>query len=170
LDQSVVTVRLGWRQAAVERTLVIIKPDAVERDLVGKIMTRLETKGLHLVGVKMMKLTEDLLNEHYQHLSTMPFFPEIKQFMASTPVVVTCWEGTDCVATVRRLCGITKAREAEPGTIRGDWAMSVQANLVHASDTLENAESEIRRFFTSAELFDYEPVTLPFIYSSRERQ
>ena len=89
--------------------------------------------------------------------------------MRSTPVIACVWEGVDSVNTVRLLCGITKAREAEPGTIRGELAMSVQANLVHASDSLETAAVEIERFFTSEELFDYEDVLQPFIYSSRER-
>ena len=152
-----------------ERTLVLIKPDALQRDLVGEIITRLERKGLKLVGMKMMTLADTTLDEHYSHLRERDFFGEIKTFMRSTPVLACVWEGTDCVNTVRLLCGITKAREAEPGTIRGDFAMSVQANLVHASDSLETAKVEIKRFFKSEELFDYEDVLQAFIYSSRER-
>jgi nucleoside-diphosphate kinase len=152
-----------------ERTLVLIKPDAIQRDLAGDIITRLERKGLKLVGIKMISLDDELLDVHYSHLSGRDFFAEIKTFMRSTPVIACCWEGVDCVDTVRLLCGITKAREAEPGTIRGDLAMSVQANLVHASDSLETAQIEIERFFKPEELFDYEDVLQPFIYSSRER-
>lgn len=152
-----------------ERTLVLIKPDAIQRDLVGDVIGRFERKGLKLVGIKMMTLADELLNEHYSHLSGRDFFAEIKTFMRSTPVIACVWEGVDCVNTVRLLCGITKAREAEPGTIRGELAMSVQANLVHASDSLETAAVEIERFFTSEELFDYQDVLQPFIYSSRER-
>jgi len=152
-----------------ERTLVLIKPDAIQRDLAGDIITRLERKGLKLVGIKMISLEDELLDVHYSHLSGRDFFAEIKTFMRSTPVIACCWEGVDCVDTVRLLCGITKAREAEPGTIRGDLAMSVQANLVHASDSLETAQVEIERFFKPEELFDYEDVLQPFIYSSRER-
>jgi nucleoside-diphosphate kinase len=152
-----------------ERTLVLIKPDAIQRDLTGDIITRLERKGLKLVGIKMISLDDELLDVHYSHLSGRDFFAEIKTFMRSTPVIACCWEGVDCVDTVRLLCGITKAREAEPGTIRGDLAMSVQANLVHASDSLETAQVEIERFFKPEELFDYEDVLQPFIYSSRER-
>jgi nucleoside-diphosphate kinase len=152
-----------------ERTLVLIKPDAIQRDLAGDIITRFERKGLKLVGIKMISLEDELLDVHYSHLSGRDFFAEIKTFMRSTPVIACCWEGVDCVDTVRLLCGITKAREAEPGTIRGDLAMSVQANLVHASDSLETAQVEIERFFKPEELFDYEDVLQPFIYSSRER-
>ena len=152
-----------------ERTLVLIKPDAMQRDLVGELIQRFERKGLKLVGIKMMALADELLDEHYSHLAGRDFFAEIKTFMRSTPVIACCWEGVDCVNTVRIMCGITKAREADPGTIRGDLAMSVQANLVHASDSLETAEVEIPRFFNVGELFEYEDVLNPFIYNSREK-
>jgi nucleoside-diphosphate kinase len=152
-----------------ERTLVLIKPDAMQRDLVGELIQRFERKGLKLVGIKMMGLADDLLDEHYSHLVGRDFFTEIKTFMRSTPIIACCWEGVDCVNTVRAMCGITKAREAAPGTIRGDLAMSVQANLVHASDSLETAEVEVARFFNADELFEYEDVLNPFIYSSREK-
>src|SRR5579863_7908442 len=152
-----------------ERTLVLIKPDALQRDLAGEIIQIFENKGLKLVGIKMMALTDELLNEHYSHLVGRDFFAEIKTFMRSAPIIACCWEGVDAVNTVRLLCGITKAREAAPGTIRGDYAMSVQANLVHASDSLETAGVEIERFLKSEELFDYEDALQPFVYSSRER-
>lgn len=152
-----------------ERTLVLIKPDALQRDLAGEIIKIFERKGLKLVGIKMMSLSDELLNEHYSHLVGRGFFGEIKSFMRSTPVIACCWEGTDCVNTVRLLCGITKAREADPGTIRGDYAMSIQTNLVHASDSLETANVEVPRFFKPEELFDYEDVLAPFVYSSQER-
>ena len=152
-----------------ERTLVLIKPDALQRDLAGEIIKIFENKGLKLVGIKMMTLSDELLNEHYSHLVGRDFFAEIKTFMRSTPIIACCWEGVDAVNTVRLICGITKAREAAPGTIRGEYAMSVQANLVHASDSLETAQVEVKRFFKSEELFDYEDVLQPFVYSSRER-
>ena len=152
-----------------ERTLVLIKPDAMQRDLVGELIQRFERKGLKLVGIKMMALPDELLDEHYSHLVGRDFFAEIKTFMRSTPIIACCWEGVDCVNTVRTMCGITKAREAAPGTIRGDFAMSVQANLVHASDSLETAGAEIERFFNADELFEYEDVLNPFIYNSREK-
>jgi len=152
-----------------EQTLVLLKPDALQRDLIGEVISRLERKGLQLVGLKMMRLSDSLLNEHYSHLVGRDFFPEVKSFMQLTPVVACCWQGTDAVSTVRLLCGITKAREAAPGTIRGDLGMSVQANLIHCSDSLEAAHVEVKRFFKPDELFSYEDIQEGFVYSSRER-
>lgn len=151
-----------------ERTLILIKPDAIQRGLAGRIITRFEEKGLKLAGIKFLTLTDDLLNDHYSHLVDKPFFGGIKRFMQLTPVIALCLEGVDCVETARRLCGITKAREAAPGTIRGDWAMSVQANLVHASDSLETAQDEVARFFNDSELFEYESARTQTIYSEDE--
>jgi nucleoside-diphosphate kinase len=151
-----------------ERTLILIKPDAIQRGLTGRIITRFEEKGLKLAGIKLMTLSNDLLNEHYSHLADKPFFPGTVKFMQSTPVVAICLEGLDAVETVRRLCGVTKAREAAPGTIRGDWAMSVQANLVHASDSLETAAAEVRRFFKESELLAYESPLIRAVYSEDE--
>jgi nucleoside-diphosphate kinase len=156
------------RRQQVERTLVLIKPDAIQRGLIGRIVSRFEDKGLKLVGMKLMNLGSQLLNEHYAHLADKPFFPGTRAFMQSTPVVAICLEGLDSVETVRRLCGITKSREAQPGTIRGDLAMSVQANLVHASDSLETAKKEVARFFTNTELFEYESAATAIVYSSDE--
>ena len=152
-----------------ERTLVLLKPDALQRGLLGEIISRFERKGLKLIGVKMMLLEDALLDEHYSHLSHLPFFGEIKRFMMRTPVIATCWEGVDCIETVRRLCGVTKSREAAPGTIRGDLGMSIQANLVHASDSLETAQAEVPRFFNDNELFDYDWIQLPYLYTKQER-
>lgn len=139
-----------------ERTLVLLKPDAVERSLVGRIITRFEEKGLRIVGMKMMRLERALLEEHYAHLKALPVFPEIVAFMMSAPVVALCIEGLEAVSVVRSMCGVTKSREALPGTIRGDWAMSIRTNLVHASDSPETARVEVRRFFVEAEIFPYE--------------
>lgn len=153
-----------------ERTLVLLKPDAVQRDLVGDIISRLERKGLKLVGLKLMQLSSELLDTHYSHLVSRSFYPEIRSFMQRTPVVACCWEGVDAVNTVRLLCGITKAREATPGTIRGELAMSVQTNLIHCSDSLETAQAEVDRFFKPEELFEYQDVLEMFIYNSSERE
>jgi nucleoside-diphosphate kinase len=153
----------------VERSLVLLKPDAVQRGFLGAIIARLENKGLKLVGMKMMQLDDDILASHYSHLADKPFFPEIASFMQLTPVVAICVEGLDCVETLRRVCGITLAREADPGTIRGDLAMSIQANLIHASDSVETAHREIERFFTKEELFDYTLVLSEYVYSVSER-
>ncbi len=152
-----------------ERSLVLLKPDAVQRGLLGTIISRLENKGLKLVGIKMMQLEDDILASHYSHLADKPFFPEIARFMKLTPVVAICVEGLDCVDTLRRVCGITLSREAAPGTIRGDLAMSIQANLIHASDSVETAAEEIERFFKKEELFDYQLALSEYIYSVSER-
>lgn len=151
-----------------ERTLILIKPDAIQRGLAGKIIARFEQKGLKLAGIKFLNLTDELLAEHYSHLADKPFFGGIKRFMQLTPVIAICVEGLDCVETVRRLCGITKSREAAQGTIRGDWAMSIQANLVHASDSIETAANEVPRFFDKSELFDYKSALTSTIYSEDE--
>lgn len=151
-----------------ERTLILIKPDAIQRGLAGSVLNRFERKGLKLAGVKMMQLTDELLREHYSHIADKPFFPGIASFMKSSPVIAVCVEGLDCVETVRRLCGVTKAREAEVGTIRGDFAMSIQTNIVHASDSLENAKAEVKRFFHENELFSYDLALSTNIYSSDE--
>ena len=152
-----------------ERTLVLIKPDAIQRDLIGEIISRLERKGLKLIGIKMMNLSDEILKKHYSHVRERDFFPELNSFMRTTPVIACCWEGVDCVSTVRLLCGATKAREAEPGSVRGDFAMSNQANIIHASDSDETAVAEVERFFKPTELFEYEDALRPFIYSSTEK-
>ena len=152
-----------------ERSLVLLKPDAVQRGLLGKIISRIEGKGLKLVGMKMIQADAGLLAAHYAHLADQPFYPELSRFMSQTPIVAVCVEGLDCVATLRLLCGVTKASEAAPGTIRGDLAMSVRSNLIHASDSLETAEEEIRRFFGKDELFDYSPPLEGIVYSANER-
>ncbi len=152
-----------------ERTLVLIKPDAVQRGLIGLITGRFESKGLKVAGFKMMQLTDGILDEHYGHLSDKPFFPRIKSFMQETPVVALCLEGVEAVDVVRGLCGVTNAREAGPGTIRGDLGMSVQCNLVHASDSLETAREEVPRFFSEDELFTYAKAEDTVVYASDER-
>ena len=151
-----------------ERTLVLIKPDAVQRGLVGEVTKRFETKGLKLIGVKMMSLDEAVLREHYAHIADKPFYPGVEKFMRSTPVVAMCWEGVEAVEAVRILCGITKARKADAGTIRGDLAMSVACNVVHASDTSENAVAEVKRFFKKDELFEYDKSEYMHVYMDEE--
>lgn len=152
-----------------EKTLILIKPDAIQRGLVGEITTRFERKGLKLVGMKMMALDEAVLREHYAHIADKPFFPGVSQFMQSSPVVAMCWEGLDVVETVRRITGITKAREAEAGSIRGDFAMSVSCNVLHASDSLENAAAEVKRFFAPDQIFDYDKGEFVHVYGEDER-
>jgi nucleoside-diphosphate kinase len=151
-----------------ERTLVLIKPDALSRGLMGRLISRFEDKGLQIVGCKMMQLDDRLLAEHYSHLADKPFFPRIASFMKSTPVVALCVQGLEAVEVVRQMCGVTNARRAAPGTIRGDLGMSIQCNLVHASDGLATAEVEVERFFGAGELFDYPPLNQGVIYADDE--
>lgn len=152
-----------------EKTLVIIKPDAIQRGLVGEITNRFEKKGLKLVGTRMVRLEADLLKEHYSHIVDKPFYPGVEEFMMSSPAIVQCWEGLDVVNTVRLITGITKAREAEAGSIRGDLAMSVACNVIHASDSVETAKSEVGRFFTDEDLYDYDKSDYMHVYHDEER-
>ncbi len=148
-----------------ERSLIIIKPDAIQRSLVGKIITRFEEKGLKLIAMKMMQLEDAVVDAHYGHLKDKPFFPRIKKFMQSAPVVVFVVAGINAISAVRLIVGITKGYEADAGTIRGDFSLSMQSNVVHASDSKENAEAEIERFFPPYELLDYNKVDTQFIFS-----
>lgn len=151
-----------------ERTLIIIKPDAVQRSLLGEIIARFERKGLKILGLKMIQLEDAILENHYSHLADKPFFGGIKDFMKSTPVVVMILEGVDAVEAVRIIVGPTKGRAADAGSIRGDFSMSIQTNIVHASDSAENAKAEISRFFKEDEIFNYQKVDLNFVYSQDE--
>jgi len=153
-----------------EKTLVIIKPDAVNRDLVGGILARFEQKGLKIAGMKMVRLGNEVLGEHYAHHKGRPFFAGLVKFMSSIPCVVVALEGKDAVAVVRKMCGATNGRDAEAGTIRGDFSMSTQANIVHASDSAENAGKELARFFKEGELFEYEKVSAACVYAEDERK
>lgn len=151
-----------------QQTLIIFKPSAIVRGLAGDILARFQRKGLIIAGMKMMQLDEAILREHYAHLVDRPFFPLIVASMTATPVIVMVLKGVDAIKVVRAMTGSTNGREAAPGTIRGDYGMSGQENLVHASSSPEDAEVEIRRFFKADELFDYTPVTLPFTYAGDE--
>lgn len=151
-----------------EQTLVILKPSAVERCLIGQIITRIQNKGLIITGMKMMQLDETILKEHYAHLTDRPFFPSIVESMTASPVVVLCLKGVDAVSVFRQMTGVTNGRNAAPGTLRGDFCMSGQANIIHASDSVENAKIEIERFFSPAEIFDYTPEYAKFLYSDDE--
>jgi nucleoside-diphosphate kinase len=154
----------------VERTLIIAKPDAIQRGLVGEIVGRLERKGLKLLGIKMMSLDSALLQAHYAHLTDKPFYAGLEAFMKSSPVVVMAWEGFECVNSVRVIIGATSPREAEAGTIRGDLSIGTGRNLVHASDSKENGAAEVERFFQPAELFDYDKSEYVHVYEEFERK
>jgi len=133
--------------AAAEKTFVMLKPDCIKRGLVGEVISRIERKGYRITNAKMMWLDEDLLRVHYAHLADKPFFPEILSYMMSGPVLAMIVEGKNVVVGVRILMGATKFEEAAAGTIRGDFAMSTSENIIHGSDSPENAEAEIKRFF-----------------------
>lgn len=152
-----------------ERTLILIKPDAISRGLAGTVLGRFEQKGLKIAGMKMIQLSDALLREHYSHLADKPFFPTIAEFMGRTPVIALCLEGKEAVEVCRSLCGVTNSRKAAPGTIRGDLGMSMQCNLVHASDSPETAAAEVARFFRPEELFAYDPALINYLYASDER-
>lgn len=151
-----------------EQTLIIFKPSAVERALVGKILSRFEQKGLTITGMKMMQLSEELLRQHYSHLVDRPFFPLILKSMMASPVIVMVLKGVDAISVVRAMTGATNGRQAAPGTIRGDYSMSNQENIIHASSSPEDAEVEIKRFFNADEIFDRTPSQTPFIYCSQD--
>lgn len=153
-----------------EKTVVLVKPDGVQRALIGEIIHRFERKGLHLVGLKMMNITDETLDEWYAHHKDKPFFPKLKAYMKSYPIVAMVWEGLDAALTVRTMIGITKARDAAPGTIRGDFGMSQQLNLIHASESPEAAEKELGLLFTKDEIFPWEKVDVSQIYSQEELQ
>lgn len=151
-----------------EKTLVILKPCTLQRGLIGEITSRFERKGLRLAGMKMIWLTDEILSEHYAHLKEKPFFQRIKDAMSVCPVIVCCWDGVDAVHVVRQLTGATNGRVAQTGTIRGDYSMSVQENIVHASDSPETAVIELKRFFRDDEIYDYEMNNLLAIYANDE--
>ena len=151
-----------------EKTLVIIKPGGVQREIVGEVITRFERKGLRLAAMKMMQLSDEILDVHYAHLADKPFFPKIKTAMTACPVIVLALEGVEAVAVVRSMTGVTNGRNAAAGTIRGDYALSNQENVVHASDSVENAKIELERFFKPEEILDYPKVNRSFINSTDE--
>jgi nucleoside-diphosphate kinase len=153
----------------VERTLIILKPDALQRGLIGDIISRLEHKGLKLVGLKMMSLDSAVLKAHYAHLVDQPFYKGIEEFMQSSPVVVMAVEGFECVNSVRLLVGATNPRDADAGTIRGDFAIGQGRNLIHASDSKKSGNEEIKRFFNQDELFEYDKSEYLHIYEDYER-
>ena len=136
-----------------QKTFVIFKPDSMEKRLVGAVLSRFEAAGFDVVGCKMARLTPALLREHYAHVADKPFYPEIEQFMSSRPVIMVALRGADVVQKVRDLLGPTDSRKAAKGTIRGDFGTEMMKNVVHASDSDENANLELARFFKPEELY-----------------
>ena len=151
-----------------QRTVVLVKPDGLQRGLVGSILNRFERKGIKLVGIKMFQLNDKILDEWYAHHKDKSFFKDLKKFMMWTPIVAMVWEGLDVIPAVRKIVGSTKGREAEAGSIRGDYGMSGQYNLIHASDSPEAAEKEISLIFKSNEIFDYESLSQALVYDKSE--
>lgn len=152
-----------------ERTLIIAKPDAVQRGLVGTIVSRLEAKGLKLIGIKMASLDEARLRVHYAEHVEKDFYKGLEDFMKSSPVVLMAWEGYQCVDSVRTIVGATNPRQAAPGSIRGDLAIGTGRNLIHASDSKASGESETNHFFAKDELFGYDKSEYMHIYEDSER-
>ncbi|HZS14154.1 MAG TPA: nucleoside-diphosphate kinase [Candidatus Dormibacteraeota bacterium] len=139
-----------------ERTLVLVKPDGVQRGLIGEVVGRLERRGLRLTGMKLMQITEDLAGRHYAEHREKPFFAGLVSFITSAPVVAMVWEGPGAVAMVRAMMGATNPANAAPGTIRGDLAVSFGMNVIHGSDSVESAEREVSLFFEPAEVLQWE--------------
>ena len=150
------------------QTLVIIKPDAVNRCIAGKVIQRFEEKGLQIKAMKMEMLQPYVLKEHYAHHKDKKFFEGLIKYMTSIPSILIILEGKDAVSVVRKMVGSTQGREAEPGTIRGDYSVSNQSNIVHASENEEEAKKEIARFFKKEEIYDYQKMNFDWIYSRDE--
>ncbi len=138
-----------------QRTLILLKPDAVSQKICGKVISRFEEAGLTIRGLKMIHLKPDLLREHYAHIADKPFYPEVEEFMSSVPVIALVLEGEESVAKVREMLGVTDSRKAASGTIRAEYGKDQMVNVAHASDSPETAEKEVERFFAESELYTY---------------
>lgn len=147
-----------------ERTFIAIKPDGVQRGLVGEVIKRFETKGFTLVGLKLMSVSRELAEEHYSVHRERPFFSSLVEFIISAPVVAMVFEGDGVVASARKIIGATNPLTAEPGTIRGDFGVSIGRNLIHGSDALETAQREIALWFKEDELVNWEPTIKSWLY------
>ncbi len=151
-----------------QRTLVLLKPDCVERRLIGQIISRFETKGLNMIAMKLLQVTPELSKQHYAEHVSKPFYPSLESFITSAPIVAMILEGLDAITVVRDMLGATSGLKATPGTIRGDYSLSRQMNLVHASDGPEAATREQSLYFKESEIFSYTPVLVPFMRAGDE--
>lgn len=151
-----------------ERTLIILKPDAVQRGLMGRIVARFEDKGLKVVAASFRRLDESLLERHYESHKGKPFYPGLVRFMGESPVLVLVLEGVDAIAIARKMMGATFGRNAEPGTIRGDFGSSRSYNLVHGSDSPEAAQREIALFFAPDEIVEWQPAGHRWVYDAED--
>lgn len=147
-----------------ERTFIAIKPDGVQRGLVGEVIQRFETKGFTLVGMKFMKVSQELAQKHYDVHRDKPFFGSLVEFITSGPIVAMVWEGESVVTTARKMIGATSPAAADLGTIRGDFGLTIGRNLIHGSDAVETAQREISLWFSEDELVNWKPSTTPWIY------
>lgn len=136
-----------------QRTLILLKPDAIDKRICGKVIDRFERAGFDIRGCKMIRLTPSVLKEHYAHIASKPFYPEVEKFMGSLPVIAMVLEGDDVVAKVRDMLGVTDSRKAAAGTIRAELGVDQMVNVAHASDSVETADAEVKRFFREEELF-----------------
>ena len=151
-----------------ERTLILLKPDAVERGLCGRIIGRIEDRGFKLAGVKMLRVTPELSRKHYAEHVNKPFYPLLESFITSGPIIALCVEGPEAVRVMRDMMGKTNCRDSAPGTIRGDFGLSRQMNLIHGSDSPESAVREIAIYFRPEELISHAPALAPWLYASDE--
>ena len=153
-----------------ERTLIILKPDAVQRGLCGRILSRFEEKGLQIVGLKLMRIPQQLAETHYESHKGKGFYPGLVKFMTSSPVIVLALEGKNAIAIARKMMGATFGSNAEPGTIRGDFGVSNSFNLIHGSDSPEAAQRELGLFFKTEELVGWQPASQGWVYDMSKGQ
>ena len=151
-----------------ERTLVLLKPDCVQRRLAGEVISRFEQKGLNIIAMKMLQVTPDLAKQHYAEHVEKPFYPGLEEFITASPIVAMVVEGLEAIRVVRDMLGATSGLKAAPGTIRGDFSSSRQMNLVHASDGPDASAREIELYFSSSEIFSYQPTLTPYMKASDE--
>jgi len=147
-----------------ERTFLMIKPDGVQRNLIGEIVSRFEKKGCQLVGAKLMHMSQELASEHYAEHKGKPFFTDLVSFITSGPVFAMVWGGKDVIAVARKMMGATNPIEAVPGTIRGDYGLEISRNIIHGSDSLESSKREIALFFSEYEMLSYDKTVNEWIY------
>jgi nucleoside-diphosphate kinase len=147
-----------------ERTFLAIKPDGVQRKLVGEVIRRFEVKGFTLVGLKLMQVSRQLAEEHYSVHREKPFFAGLVEFITSGPVVAMVWEGDGVVAAARKMIGATNPLNAEPGTLRGDYGINIGRNIIHGSDAVETAQQEVRLWFKEEELVSWQPTLMTWIH------
>ena len=154
---------------ATERSLILVKPDGVQRRLIGTIISRIENKGLKIVGLKMLNVTAELARQHYAEHVEKPFYPLLEEFITAAPVVALAVEGPEAISVMRTMMGSTNGRESAPGTIRGDFGVSRQMNLIHGSDGPEAAARELEIYFQPGELVDYEPTLGEWVCAGDEK-